>query len=300
MKRALYGILLSLLIATELFAQSGISNNEAIFIFNHRVNRLFSIPTSRIYRSLDLGISIGSNFNDSGIENFSGSFGFGLFNLMEFQIISNQIDNSNFKQQQNNLELSAKLKLMNERPFLPGLSIGGTTSLGQLRTRLNESRLKLENETKYNLGLHSVDYNLRINKFYLVLSKRLFSTMNVHLGINLNQLNFNDINTEYNFGNDNYSVNSLSKNVTEYFGGLDFVLNGRTKFLLEIFSGPLLDLDASSGNILLKQKTIINAGMRTFINGWFIVEYGLHFDDQYSKLENIQLRVGLTAIWNMF
>jgi len=300
MKRALYGILLSLLIATELFAQSGISNNEAIFIFNHRINRLFSIPTSRIYRSLDLGISIGSNFSDSGIENFSGSFGFGLFNLVEFQIISNQIDNSNFKQQQNNLELSTKLKLMNEKPFLPGLSVGVTTNLGQLSTRLNESRLKLENETKYNLGLRSVDYNLRINKFYLVMSKRLFSTVNLHLGINLNQLNFNNINIKYNFGNNNYSVNSENKSITEYFGGLDFVLNGRTKFLLEIFSGPFFGLDASNGNILLKQKTIVNAGMRTFINGWFVVEYGLHFDDQYSKLEDIQLRVGLTAFWNIY
>ena len=126
MKRALYGILLSLLISTELFAQSGTSNKEAIFIFNYRVNRLFSIPTSRIYRSLDFGITVGSNFNDSGIENFSGSFGFGLFNLVEFQIISNPVDYTNIKRRQNNLELSAKLKLMSEKPFWPGISIGGT------------------------------------------------------------------------------------------------------------------------------------------------------------------------------
>ena len=303
MKRTFYGILFLLFITTELLAQSGLSNNEDnedIFIFNHRINRLFNIPTSRIYRSLDFGLTVGSNFNDSGIENFSGSFGFGLFNLVEFQITSNPIDYSNFKHVQNISEISAKINILRERTFLPGISIGGATNLGLFSTKLNETQLKSENETKYDLGLRSVDYDLRINKFYLVMSKRLFSTVNLHLGMSLNQLNFIKINTEYNFGKDNYSVNDLNKRVTEYFGGIDFVLNGRTKFLLEVFSGPLFDLDASNGNIFLKQKTIVNAGMRTFINGWFIVEYGLHFDDQYSKLENIQLRVGLTAFWNIF
>ncbi len=287
--------LLILLIFTSLVE----AQQSEIFIFPHTIGRLFNFPTSRTLRSGDIQANLGSNFNDAGIENFSGNITAGLFNFSELQLSSSNSDISIFDYKNELFQAGIKFSVLAESVNFPGLAVGAKIQLGWNKNIFDASFLNNNAGDKFNSGLREVQFKQRKNLFYTVLSKRLFSTFNLHIGFRLYQLFIDEFTTAFDYGKNTYYNGKIKNNLTEFAGGFNFVLNGRTKFMIEIFSAPNFNINTETGMLSINRKTLINAGMRTFMNEWFVIDYGLHYDDQYNKLENIQLRVGLSAFWNV-
>ncbi len=274
------------------------SNNNP-FIFEHTVNRLFSTSTYRVLRSFDFAFTLGSNFNDSGIENFNSGIGIGFGNFMEFYAKTVPQNISSIKFKTNAAFAGIKIKLLDENLFLPGFSVGAGTNLNDVLLTAEDNFLLNIFPAGYNKGLRKLTFNSVTTKFYGIFTKRIFGTTNLNIGVSYDLTSYNNL--QMKFADENISNLPVSGNtkILNYFGGLDFAINGRTKFIVEIYSGTNLLPDIKTKNLNSGMKTTINAGMRTFFNEWFTADYGLTYIDTFDKWEQIQLHASITAFFNL-
>ncbi|GEM_PF-6833259 len=295
-----FGTLILLLYSfTVLQAQSSNYKTEQsdIFVFEHTVNQLFYTSTYRVLRPFDFAFSMGSNFNDSGIESFNSAVGIGFGGFLEFQVktVPQNFTSMNFKANENIAGI--KIKLFNENVFTPGFSVGAETNINILNFNVNEEGMKTILPEGSKAGLSEFNFDVSAFRFYGVFTKRIFGATNVSAGLSYGIVGYRNFNVESGGafpGNDNGNLKMLN-----YFGGIDFPVNERTKFIFEVYSSSNLLFDLKTVSLYSRRKTSVSAGLRTFMNEWFTVDYGLTYHDYFKSLSEIQLRMNLTAFLNL-
>lgn len=289
-----------LLFTISLNAQNVIYKNgqNKIFTFEHTVNKLFSTSTYRVLQPYDFAFTIGSNFNDSGIENFNSSVGIGFGGFIELQVKTVPQNITSINPHTNESVAGAKIKLFNESVYFPGVSIGAETNFNYISFAASESEIENILPNNYKLGLKELKFEANGVKFYGVTTKRIFGTTNLTLGISYDVTRIQNVFVK--IGTETVQNVEPAGNATiNYFGGIDFTINERTKFMFEVYSGTHMLFDVERKTMKAKRKTVVSAGMRTFMNEWFTIDYGLTYKDTFEKWEDIQLHMGLTAFFNL-
>ena len=274
------------------------AGQNKMFVFEHTVNRLFSTSTYRVLRPYDFAFTIGSNFNDSGIENFNSSIGIGLGVFIELQVKTVPQNFTLINPGTNESIGGAKIKLFNENVYFPGVSIGAETNFNNVSFAANESEIQNIFPDEYDFGLKELRFEANSVKIYGVMTKRVFGTTNLTLGLSYDVVRIQNVYARIEISDVRNEEPESMANIN-YFGGIDFAINERTKFLFEIFSGTNLLFNLEGRTMRAKRKTTISVGMRTFMNEWFTIDYGLTYIDTFKNWEEIQLRMGLTAFFNL-
>jgi len=276
------------------------ANGDDVFLFDHSLPRMFSIPTGRVLNSLDFSLLLGSSLSFGRTNNYLGTVSLGLGGYGDIELSSASLMGSIFNSEESFSYIGMKIKLLSENERLPELAIGIKTNNEWNNSNRGSQDILSNSSDLFNTGLRGINYDARMTSAYLSLTKKIREIVSVHAGLSFSDLRLKNINTIYNYWNAVYNhPEEEIKNIFNFFGGLEFDLNERTKLLLEVQSFPYVNVNVRNGHLETEKRVLGIVGLRFFISRWLLVDSGVLYQDNYKGLADAQLKVSLNGIWNL-
>lgn len=297
-----------LLISTFSFIMTGLSPaqgdslklKEAQFVFPHTLNRLFSIPNSKIINSLDFSFLIGSSFGFADNTGVLGTLGLGLGGYGDIEIGSESLLGSMFSSSENFTNIGIKVKILTESENIPGVAIGIKANNSWNSSRNDGDFIRTSESGLYDAGLRTADYDSRMTSVYAVIGKMVVPGLTLQAGIDFADLRYKNVYVVFNEGNSTYMQNEQEREaVINFFGGFEYHLNNRTILMFELQSYPYLKVSTTDGLIKASRRIVTVAGFRFFISKWLLLDTGVRYQDNYIGLAETEIRIGLNGIWNL-
>jgi hypothetical protein len=297
-----------LLISTFSFIMTGLSPaqgdslklKEEQFVFPHTLNRLFSIPNSKIINSLDFSFLIGSSFGFADNTGVLGTLGLGLGGYGDIEIGSESLLGSMFSSSENFTNIGIKVKILTESENIPGVAIGIKANNSWNSSRNDGDFIRTSESGLYDAGLRTADYDSRMTSVYAVIGKMVVPGLTLQAGIDFTDLRYKNVYVVFNEGNSTYMQNEQEREaVINFFGGFEYHLNNRTILMFELQSYPYLKVSTTDGLIKASRRIVTVAGFRFFISKWLLLDTGVRYQDNYSGLAETEIRIGLNGIWNL-
>jgi len=297
-----------LLISTFSFIMTGLSPaqvdslklKEEQFVFPHTLNRLFSIPNSKIINSLDFSFLIGSSFGFADNTGVLGTLGLGLGGYGDIEIGSESLLGSMFSSSENFTNIGIKVKILNKSENIPGVAIGIKANNSWNSSRNDGDFIRTSESGLYDAGLRTADYDSRMTSVYAVIGKMVVPGLTLQAGIDFADLRYKNVYVVFNEGNSTYMQNEQEREaVINFFGGFEYHLNNRTILMFELQSYPYLKVSTTDGLIKASRRIVTVAGFRFFISKWLLLDTGVRYQDSYSGLAETEIRIGLNGIWNL-
>lgn len=297
-----------LLISTFSFIMTGLSPaqgdslklKEEQFVFPHTLNRLFSIPNSKIINSLDFSFLIGSSFGFADNTGVLGTLGLGLGGYGDIEIGSESLLGSMFSSSENFTNIGIKVKILTESENIPGIAIGIKANNSWNSSRNDGDFIRTSESGLYDAGLRTADYDSRMTSVYAVIGKMVVPGLTLQAGIDFADLRYKNVYVVFNEGNSTYMQNEQEREaVINFFGGFEYHLNNRTILMFELQSYPYLKVSTTDGLIKASRRIVTVAGFRFFISKWLLLDTGVRYQDNYSGLAETEIRIGLNGIWNL-
>jgi hypothetical protein len=297
-----------LLISTFSFIMTGLSPaqgdslklKEEQFVFPHTLNRLFSIPNSKIINSLDFSFLIGSSFGFADNTGVLGTLGLGLGGYGDIEIGSESLLGSMFSSSENFTNIGIKVKILTESENIPGVAIGIKANNSWNSSRNDGDFIRTSESGLYDAGLRTADYDSRMTSVYAVIGKMVVPGLTLQAGIDFADLRYKNVYVVFNEGNSTYMQNEQEREaVINFFGGFEYHLNNRTILMFELQSYPYLKVSTTDGLIKASRRIVTVAGFRFFISKWLLLDTGVRYQDNYSGLAETEIRIGLNGIWNL-
>lgn len=297
-----------LLISTFSFIMTGLSPaqgdslklKEEQFVFPHTLNRLFSIPNSKIINSLDFSFLIGSSFGFADNTGVLGTLGLGLGGYGDIEIGSESLLGSMFSSSENFTNIGIKVKILTESGNIPGVAIGIKANNSWNSSRNDGDFIRTSESGLYDAGLRTADYDSRMTSVYAVIGKMVVPGLTLQAGIDFADLRYKNVYVVFNEGNSTYMQNEQEREaVINFFGGFEYHLNNRTILMFELQSYPYLKVSTTDGLIKASRRIVTVAGFRFFISKWLLLDTGVRYQDNYSGLAETEIRIGLNGIWNL-
>jgi len=261
---------------------------------------MFSIPTGRVLNSLDFSLLLGSSLSFGRTNNYLGTVSLGLGGYGDIELSSASLMGSIFNSEESFSYIGMKIKLLSENERLPELAIGIKTNNEWNNSNRGSQDILSNSSDLFNNGLRGINYDARMTSAYLSLTKKIREIVSVHAGLSFSDLRLKNINTIYNYWNAVYNhPEEEIKNIFNFFGGLEFDLNERTKLLLEVQSFPYVNVNVRNGHLESEKRVLGIVGLRFFISRWLLVDSGVLYQDNYKGLADAQLKVSLNGIWNL-
>jgi len=276
------------------------ANGDDVFLFDHSLPRMFSIPTGRVLNSLDFSLLLGSSLSFGRTNNYLGTVALGLGGYGDIELSSASLMGSIFNSEESFSYIGMKIKLLSENERLPELAIGIKTNNEWNNSNRGSQDILSNSSDLFNTGLRGINYDARMTSAYLSATKKIRDIVSVHAGLSFSDLRLKNINTIYNYWNAVYNhPEEEIKNIFNFFGGLEFDLNERTKLLLEVQSFPYVNVNVRNGHLETEKRVLGIVGLRFFISRWLLVDSGVLYQDNYKGLADAQLKVSLNGIWNL-
>lgn len=273
---------------------------EELFVFPHTLNRLFSIPNSKIINSLDFSFLIGSSFGFADNTVVLGTLGLGLGGYGDIEIGSESLLGSMFSSSENFTNIGIKVKILTESENIPGVAIGIKANNSWNSSRNDGDFIRSSESGLYNAGLRTADYESRMTSVYAVIGKMVIPAITLQAGIDFADLRYKNVYVVFNEGNSTYIQNEQEREaVINFFGGLEYHLNNRTILMFELQSYPFLKVSTTDGLIKASRRIVTVVGFRFFISKWLLLDTGVRYQDNYSGLAETEIRIGLNGIWNL-
>ncbi len=273
---------------------------EELFVFPHTLNRLFSIPNSKIINSLDFSFLIGSSFGFADNTGVLGTLGLGLGGYGDIEIGSESLLGSMFSSSENFTNIGIKVKILTESENIPGVAIGIKANNSWNSSRNDGDFIRSSESGLYNAGLRTADYESRMTSVYAVIGKMVIPGLTLQAGIDFADLRYKNVYVVFNEGNSTYIQNEQEREaVINFFGGLEYHLNNRTILMFELQSYPFLKVSTTDGLIKASRRIVTVVGFRFFISKWLLLDTGVRYQDNYSGLAETEIRIGLNGIWNL-
>lgn len=273
---------------------------EELFVFPHTLNRLFSIPNSKIINSLDFSFLIGSSFGFADNTGVLGTLGLGLGGYGDIEIGSESLLGSMFSSSENFTNIGIKVKILTESENIPGVAIGIKANNSWNSSRNDGDFIRSSESGLYNAGLRTADYESRMTSVYAVIGKMVIPGLTLQAGIDFADLRYKNVYVVFNEGNSTYIQNKQEREaVINFFGGLEYHLNNRTILMFELQSYPFLKVSTTDGLIKASRRIVTVVGFRFFISKWLLLDTGVRYQDNYSGLAETEIRIGLNGIWNL-
>ena len=273
---------------------------EANFTFPHVLNRLLSIPNSKIMNSLDLSLLLGGSFGFEENSGILGTAGLGLGGYGDLEIGSESLIGSMFNSTESFTNIGLKIKILSESENVPALAVGIKANNDWNSSNNDEEFIRTSESSLYDEGLRTANYDSRISTIYTAIGKTFDSGINFQAGLSYSDLRYKNVYIVFNSGNSTYSESEqVKENVFNYFGGFEYPLNNRTSILFEIQSYPYLKVSTFDGTISSDRRIVGAAGLRFFISRWLLLDSGIRYRDDSSGLAEAEIRLGLNGIWNL-
>jgi len=273
---------------------------EELFVFPHTLNRLFSIPNSKIINSLDFSFLIGSSFGFADNTGVLGTLGLGLGGYGDIEIGSESLLGSMFSSSENFTNIGIKVKILTESENIPGVAIGIKANNSWNSSRNDGDFIRSSESGLYDAGLRTADYDSRMTSVYAVIGKMVIPGLTLQAGIDFADLRYKNVYVVFNEGNSTYIQNKQEREaVINFFGGLEYHLNNRTILMFELQSYPFLKVSTTDGLIKASRRIVTVVGFRFFISKWLLLDTGVRYQDNYSGLAETEIRIGLNGIWNL-
>ncbi len=270
------------------------------FIFDHTLPRVFSIPTARVLNSLDFSLLVGSSFSFGKTNNFLGTVSLGLGGYGDIELSSASLMGSIFNREESFSYIGMKIKLLSETEHLPGIAIGIKTNNEWNNSSSNSTDILSNSDELFNQGMRSINYDSRMTTAYFSVSKKIKDIVSIHAGISYSDMRLKNVNTVYNYWNAVYiHPEEEAKSIFNLYGGLEFDLNERTKFMFEAQSFPYIKINSKNGQLETEKRILGVVGLRFFISQWLLVDSGILYQDDYKGLADAQLKLSLNGVWNL-
>lgn len=274
--------------------------NEAQFVFPHTLNRLFSIPNSRIMNSLDFSLLLGSSFGFTDNSGILGTLGLGLGGFGDVEIGSESLLGSMFNSNENFTNIRMKVRILTENEHLPGVAIGIKANNAWNQSRNDSEFIRTTEGGLYGAGLRTANYDSRMTSVYAVIGKMVRPGLSLYAGVDVADLRYKNVYIVFNEGSSTYSRDEQEREtVINFFGGFEYYLNNRTILIFEIQSFPYLKVSTTDGTLSSSRRIVTVAGIRFFVTKWLLVDSGIRYQDNYSGLADAEIRLGINGMWNL-
>ncbi|MCH7721711.1 MAG: hypothetical protein IIA49_10980 [Bacteroidetes bacterium] len=270
------------------------------FVFPHTLNRIFSVPSSKIMNSLDLSFFLGGSFGFADNTGVLGNIGLGLGGYGDVEISSESLLGSMIDSKESFTNIGMKVKILSEGEKFPALAIGIKTNNEWNSSRNDSELIRTHQGGLYASGLRTANYDSRMTSVYAAIGKTFISGLTLNAGINLSDLRYKNVYVVFNEGNSSFVQEDQEREtVINFFGGFEYPLNERTILMFELQSYPYLKVNTLDGTLSSSRRIVSVAGLRFFISNWLLVDSGIRYQDNYSGLAEAEIRLGLNGMWNL-
>ena len=263
----------------------------------------FSTPSSRVLKSMEVMVSLGSSF---GIEENSGVLGrlaIGLGSVAEVELTRSSFMNE-LTGQQGNLPTSIfKMSLVPERFsqywFIPNLALQLHSTPWQ--SSVNEgSRLTESSKASYDASnLSRMNMDNRFTTLYGIIGKD-FDFMSINGGVTLTDVRVRNAWQwifDQNLGREiYYPIPEMQKNLIAPFGNISIAANDDTQLMGEVQAIPLIDYNIVSKQVQIKRTWRAIVGVRFFIARWLSLDTGVKYLSSAKGIADSEVNVGLNMM----
>lgn len=286
--------LILMIIFHPLFAQENLNSPEEYF--RHNPGRLFSINTADVNQSLDLSILVGGSFGLENSEGFLGSISFGLGGYGDIEVNTASLLGSIFSETENFASIGLKIKVLQETPRNPGITINLRTNNDWYNSNTSDIRKNSPELAEY--GLVGISYDTRITHLILTLSKRMNDKFRIHISTGIGDLRYKSLHAV--FGDKVVTDDSEKQKNTFYFAtGFDFELSEMTKLIFEGQTIPYFKVNPKTGLISPDLRKVYSGGLRVFVTRWLLLDSGFRYQDNYRGLADTEIKIALQAFINV-
>ncbi|UCD38466.1 MAG: hypothetical protein JSW54_03035 [Fidelibacterota bacterium] len=257
--------------------------------------RIFTVPTARVLRSMDVRLTGGGAFGVAADRSFLGTVGIGLGDIAEVEFSTVRMM-TNITRGSSVFPTSAfKLMLIPEnRWHIPTLAIAFRNSANW--SDVQSDRKVLEADL-YDVGfaakgITSIGYETRFTTMYGVTSVRLWS-MNIHAGLSLTDVRVQDLAIRSYLDEDYTNPKEKQKNLIGGFFGIDVESNPQTKLMLEIRTISNHEYNVETKEIDVSEAYLAIGGVRFFFNRWISTDVGVWYQSTFRGIADLQIKLGL-------
>lgn len=272
-----------------------------------RPTRLYSIPTARIPRTMEVVLTGGSSYGEKEGGGTRGSVGLGLGGVAELEISSTQVANQLTGRDSRFPAKTFKVYLIPELlarvPFIPHLAI-------QLRTadwsrainpgdRIWEGLRQSFADVNKNYDLQSLGLQTRFTTLYAI------GGFEGKLGGLYGGMSLTDVRTR---GGQQAIQNNqtgeivyqtlppMQENILEPFGGISINANSTTQILAEVSAIPSLDYDVKKKSIIIDRAWCGIAGIRFFMFPWLSLDTGVRYLSTFEGIADSDINLAVNAV----
>lgn len=273
-------------------------NATSEFNFRHKLSRLYSIHTAEIMNSLDFSLSLGGafGFEENG---FLGTLAFGLGGFGDIEVTSSSLMGSIFGREEYFGNIGLKIKILNNSESPYKLAAGIRTNNAWNSSRTYEDDIQAVSQPSYEEGLRRVEYDSRSTNLYIALATSFKDVHTIHIGLGLTDLRFKNSLVQYKINEYFVKQGEQRKDLFNYFLGYELYVNPRTKFLVEINTLPIMDVNVNNGILTPKLQVGGIVGIRFFVTRWLVLDTGINYQENYSGIADAQIKLGLNGIWSI-
>ena len=255
--------------------------------------RLFSVPTARVLRSMDIRVMGGGAFGVATDRSFLGTIGIGLGDIAEVEF-STEGMLSNISRGSTVFPTSAfKLKLIPENKWhIPSLAIAFRSSANWQDVQSDWEVLN-SNRDMLAANITNIGYDTRYTTIIAVSTLQLW-VLSLHAGASMTDIRVKDLSVKS--YDDSFSDPvEEQKNLIGGFFGFDIESNPKTKLMFELRTVSNYEYNIKTKNIDVSDAYLAIGGLRFFFNRWLSTDVGVWYQSTFQGIADMQIKMSLNV-----
>jgi len=265
--------------------------------------RLFSVPTARVLRSMDIRVMGGGAFGVATDRSFLGTVGIGLGDIAEVEF-STEGMLSNISRGSTVFPTSAfKLQLIPENKWhIPSLTIAFRSSANWQDVQSDDKTLRANaknfnewnDEAGFITPISGIGYDTRFTTMYGITTLKLWF-LSLHAGISLTDVRVKELLVSYYGWDDRSEPEELQENLIGGFFGFDLESNPKTKLMFELRTVSNYEYNTETRNIDVSEAYLAIGGLRFFFNRWLSTDVGVWYQSTFTGIADMQIKMSLNV-----
>ena len=262
--------------------------------------RLFSVPSARVLRSMDIRLMGGGAFGVATDKSFLGTVGIGLGDIAEVEFSTIGMVN-NIARGSTVFPTSAfKIMIIPENKWhIPTLAVAFRSSANWAGVQSDSKVLRanfrdfVEFDDSGNLqNISAIGYDTRFTTMYGVTTLKLWF-VSLHAGVSLTDVRVKELLVSYQGWDSRSDPGEKQKNLIGGFVGLDIESNPQTKSMFELRTVSNYEYNTKSRKIEVSEALLAIGGVRFFFNRWLSTDVGVLYLSTFKGIADLQIKMSL-------
>lgn len=244
--------------------------------------RLFNVPTAKVLKSLRLYTTGGGALGIEKERSLFGRIKLGLGDIADVEIAGQSVINALTKGSATVPTSAFKVRIVQERPKLPGISVS-------LRGTVDWHRLDGDDT--------EINFETRLTRFYAVASKQ-WGPFSGHIGASLTDVR---VKNPHGWNFTDPEEDELRKNLWTPFAGFLFRANENAFFMGEVEGLPAYHFSegGTHDGEQIESIWVGVLGVRFFFSPWFVTDTGVRYRSDFVGIADASIQGNATLLFDL-